>query len=332
MADNIIPWIEKYRPQLLDDIISHDRIISTLKTFIDKKCLPHLLFYGNSGVGKTSTIIACAKELYGESYPFMVMELNASDHRGIETVRNEITRFVSSKSVFFDGTDRGKMFKLVILDETDAMTGDAQATLRKVIEKYTYSTRFCLVCNFIQKIIPALKSRCTKFRFAPLSDADIKKKVLDIKNAENIKLTKTGVDVLLKRSKGDMRKVLNILQSTSMAYNIINEKNINNCIGYPQKNQINSIIESLMKDSFIECYKVLDKIINCNSLALNDVIQEIYELLIDHLLNKNNPDLKKLNTVIIEKIFDQMRKIEYYQLNNEDIRMGALIGLFIINR
>ena len=164
-----LPWVEKYRPKQLDDLISHQDIISTIHRFINENKLPHLLFYGPPGTGKTSTILACAKKLYGEkSSKSMVLELNASDERGIEVVREQIKNFASSKTMFSNGG-----YKLIILDEADAMTQFAQNALRRVIEKYTKNVRFCIICNYVVKIIPALQSRCTRFRFAPLQNDQI---------------------------------------------------------------------------------------------------------------------------------------------------------------
>ncbi|KAG0722760.1 Replication factor C subunit 5 [Chionoecetes opilio] len=163
-----LPWVEKYRPETLQDLISHEDIISTIERFIDTDHLPHLLLYGPPGTGKTSTILACARKLYTpKEFNSMVLELNASDDRGIGVVRERILNFASTRTIFKSG------FKLVILDEADAMTNDAQNALRRVIEKFTENVRFCLICNYLSKIIPAIQSRCTRFRFGPLASEQI---------------------------------------------------------------------------------------------------------------------------------------------------------------
>jgi replication factor C subunit 3/5 len=149
-----LPWVEKYRPSALQELISHEDIIKTIRKFISEDKLPHLLFYGPPGTGKTSTILACAKEIYStKECNSMVLELNASDDRGINVVRGQILNFASTRTIFNSG------YKLVILDEADSMTNDAQNALRRIIEKFTENVRFCLICNYLSKIIPALQSR-----------------------------------------------------------------------------------------------------------------------------------------------------------------------------
>ncbi len=328
-----LPWIEKYRPTDLGDIVSQDETIGTLRKFIAGNCLPHLLFYGPPGTGKTSTITACAKEIYGEYVDVMVMELNASDDRGIEVVRNKIKKFVASQSVFFgeSAEERSDIFKLVILDETDAMTDDAQAILRKVVEEYTKNARFCLICNYIQKIKPALQSRCTQFRFSPLHKNKIRKLIVDVAKKEDVKITKTGIDTLIKRSNGDMRKILNTLQSVSMSYPTINEKIINKCMGYPQRQDMTNVFDSLCHSEFSEVYAYILGIVR-NGLSLSDIIHEIHDIIVDYILS-NKTDGTCVDEFTIEQlsmILDKLREIEYSQAINttENIQIGALIGLF----
>ena len=163
MNNNFLPWVEKYRPYNISDIISNNENIKILSSMLSNGSLPHLLFHGTSGTGKTSLILALARELYGNNINLMVMKLDASDDRGINSVREEIKGFAERKNMFSSGV------KLIILDEADSMTFDAQFALRKIIEKYSESTRFCLICNYENKIIPAIRSRCANFRFNPLS-------------------------------------------------------------------------------------------------------------------------------------------------------------------
>lgn len=329
-STSLLPWIEKYRPKLLDDIISHEQIVHTFKIFIKEKNLPHLLLYGPPGTGKTSLITAYAKELYGEQYQFMVMELNASDDRGIEVVRTKIIKFVMSKNLFASNSNINT--KLVILDETDAMTNDAQDILRKVIEEYTNTARFCLICNYIQNIKSALQSRCTKFRLVPLNKVHIKKRILNLIKKEQIKMTTSGIDTIIKRSNGDMRKVLNNLQATSMAYDIINEKNVNTCLGYPGRNHIETIINYLINSPFKEAYNNILFLKKSQGLSINDIITEIHDIIVEFVITNNsfNKNIEKLTLNQIIQIFKKMKLIEYNQSVNttENIQLSALISVF----
>lgn len=273
--------------------------------FIEQNQLPHLLFYGPPGTGKTTSILACARKLYSEKqFHSMVLELNASDDRGIGIVRGRILDFASTKTIFSKG------FKLIILDEADAMTNDAQNALRRgktpnstgfctfwmdfwlncnlflcflvlVIEKYTDNVRFCIICNYLSKIIPALQSRCTRFRFAPLAEEQILPRLEYVVDQERfvwltfwhfwmdwpkkfnrffpldrLKVSEDGKKALIKLANGDMRKVLNVLQSTWMAYKDITEETVYLCVGHPTPNDIKTIINWLMSvESFQECFE-----------------------------------------------------------------------------
>jgi replication factor C subunit 3/5 len=175
-----LPWVEKYRPENLIDLISHRDIISTIMRFVDEKRLPHLLLYGPPGTGKTSLVLALARQMYGTlNYKSMILELNASDDRGIDVIREQIITFAGTKQMFNSG-----IIKLIILDEADSMTQPAQAALRRVIEKYTKNVRFCIICNYVSKIIPAIQSRCTKFRFGPLEREQMSRRLKHVINSE----------------------------------------------------------------------------------------------------------------------------------------------------
>jgi len=227
-----IPYVEKYRPDDLNEIISHTEIVSTIRKFILGRKMPHLLFHGPPGTGKTSCMIAIAKELYGKNYKNMCLELNASDDRGIDVVRERIKSFCSTQQLMAKG------IKLVILDECDSMTNAAQFALRRIVEKYTKTTRFCLICNYVSKIIPALQSRCTRFRFGPLDDSSVMIKLNEVALGEKLTL-EPGVDkAIVSLSGGDMRKVLNILESCAMAYDTITLDKVYEVTGRPSPPEI----------------------------------------------------------------------------------------------
>ncbi|KAL3856256.1 hypothetical protein ACJMK2_011030 [Sinanodonta woodiana] len=191
------------------------RLIVNISKFISQNRLPHLLFYGPPGTGKTSTILAVAKQIYSpQEFHSMVLELNASDDRGIGIVRNQILSFASTRTIFKSG------FKLVILDEADAMTNDAQNALRRVIEKFTENTRFCIICNYLSKIIPALQSRCTRFRFGPLTAEQMLPRLEIVIQEEGVKITEDGKKAVLTLANGDMRRALNVLQGTMFLHGL----------------------------------------------------------------------------------------------------------------
>ncbi len=320
------PWIEKYRPESLNNIISQKLVITTLKNFLKNKQLPHLLLYGPPGTGKTSVITAYAKELYGAHYDLMVLEVNASEERGIEVVRNRIIQFVTAQSLFGEEN----MFKLVILDEADAMTADAQAILRKVIEKYTNNARFCLICNYVKKISLALQSRFVSFRFSPLHKDDIKQKLKDTIKQENINITDEGIDTLIKRSKGDMRKIYNILQSIAIGYKKITSKIINKCLNYPDEDIILEIIRYAKKHTTKENYEYIQELRIENGFSMNDIITETFNILMNELTeNKYKLDYTEKD---ILNILKYMREIEFNltSCTDETIQMTTFISLFKI--
>ncbi|KAK2837999.1 hypothetical protein Q5P01_015211 [Channa striata] len=269
-----LPWVEKYRPQSFDDLISHKDILSTIQRFINEDKLPHLLLYGPPGTGKTSTILACARQLYKDKeFNSMVLELNASDDRGIDVVRGPIMSFASTRTIFKKG------FKLVILDEADAMTQDAQNALRRVIEKFTENTRFCLICNYLSKIIPALQSRCTRFRFGPLSPDQMIPRLEHVIKQENIEITPDGIKAIVTLSSGDMRRSLNILQSTSMAYEKVTEDTVYTCTGHPLRSDIANILDWSLNKDFTTAYKQILQLKTLKGLALQDILTEVHLLI-----------------------------------------------------
>ena len=317
-----LPWVEKFRPKSLDNIISHKNIIYTLENFISKMQFPHLIFRGPPGTGKTSTIMACAKKMYNQNYSTMVLDINASEERGVDSVRGKISDFASTKGVFLDKST--PTFKLVILDEADAMTQDAQSMLVSVMEKHTKNVRFCLICNYVKKINPAIQSRCVIFKFSPLAKTEIKKKLLEACGSMNIKITNDGIDEILKISKGDMRKVFNILQATSMSYDIINRTNVSICMGYPLSSYIDTIYTSLLKDNFKTSYNKISSILKNNGYALSDVITELTAITLENFV-KNKINQKKLLPILIN-----LRDIEMNLTicPDEMNQLSGLIGTF----
>jgi replication factor C subunit 3/5 len=275
-----LPLIEKYRPETLDQVVAQHEIVSTISRLMESNQLPHLLFYGPAGVGKTSTVLAMAKKMYGTSnMSAMVLELNASDARGIDDIREEVVTFAGTKRLFSSG------MKLVILDEADNMTKDAQFALRRVIEKYTATTRFCLICNYVSKIIPALQSRCTRFRFAPLNPEHIKSRLQDICAKEKIATTADGIEALLKLGGGDMRKVLNLLEASAMQHQpqqqqtvaVVDSALVYSVAGKPTKEDIDRIVHALFNESVTDCVRTVASVQLDKGLALTDIVSELHK-------------------------------------------------------
>ncbi|KAI1162368.1 replication factor C subunit 2 [Nemania serpens] len=214
------PWVEKYRPKTLSDVTAQDHTVNVLQRTLQASNLPHMLFYGPPGTGKTSTILALAKELYGpEMMKTRVLELNASDERGISIVREKVKDFARMQLTNPPPGYRDRYpcppFKIIILDEADSMTQDAQSALRRTMETYSKITRFCLICNYVTRIIDPLASRCSKFRFKSLDQGNARKRLEEIAEKEGVKLEDSAVDALIKCSEGDLRKAITFLQSAA---------------------------------------------------------------------------------------------------------------------
>ncbi|XP_069892740.1 replication factor C subunit 5-like isoform X1 [Dipodomys merriami] len=313
------PWVEKYRPQTLNDLISHQDILSTIQKFISEDRLPHLLLYGPPGTGKTSTILACAKQLYKDKeFNSMVLELNASDDRGIDIVRGPILSFASTRTIFKKG------FKLVILDEADAMTQDAQNALRRVIEKFTENTRFCLICNYLSKIIPALQSRCTRFRFGPLTPELMVPRLEHVVQEEKVDISEDGMKALVTLSSGDMRRALNILQSTNMAFGKVTEETVYTCTGHPLKSDIANILDWMLNLDFTTAYRNIMELKTLKGLALHDILTEV------HLFVHRVDFPSSVRVHLLAKMAD----IEYRLSvgTSEKIQLSSLIAAFQVTR
>ncbi|EDO16471.1 hypothetical protein Kpol_1066p38 [Vanderwaltozyma polyspora DSM 70294] len=286
-----LPWVEKYRPTSLDEVYGQNEIVNTVRKFVEEGKLPHLLFYGPPGTGKTSTIIALAKEIYGKNYHNMVLELNASDDRGIDVVRNQVKDFASTRQIFSKG------FKLIILDEADAMTNAAQNSLRRIIEKYTKNTRFCILANYAYKLTPALLSRCTRFRFQPIGPAAIEQRMNNVIIKENIKIDDAAKKALLKVSKGDMRRVLNVLQASKAAVEEneeITEELIYDCCGMCRPGDVKKILKSILEEDFTSAYYTMNKICQEKGVASVDIIEEIVLLLEEYELQNEETRIEML--------------------------------------
>jgi len=244
------PWVEKYRPKTVDEVSYQEEVVRTLKKSIETANLPHLLFYGPPGTGKTSTILAIGKDLYGpELFKQRVLELNASDERGINVVREKVKNFAQI-AVNTSGSGGPPGYKLIILDEADAMTSEAQTALRRTMETFSKTTRFCLICNYVSRIIEPLASRCAKFRFKPLASGAMRERIEFICKQEGIEFSDQMFDTLAQVSDGDMRKAITYLQSAYRLTKTIDSQTIIDIAGVVPGEILQRLLKACRSNSF----------------------------------------------------------------------------------
>ena len=272
-------WTEKYRPKAFSDVLGQDSVVNKVEAFVKGNNMPHLLFTGPAGIGKTSLALVIARQMFGDSWHNNFLELNASDERGIDIIRNKVKNFARTRAI-------GDVpFKIIYLDECDALTREAQQALRRTMENYTQTCRFVLAANYSSKIIDPIQSRCAIFRFKPLLKADILELIKKIADNEDIDINQKAKDALFDISKGDCRRVENILQSAAAISKTITEDSIYSLSSVARPKEIKDVLEMAFENKFIEAReKLLDVMLNYGLSGL-DVIQqvqrEIYNLDID---------------------------------------------------
>lgn len=293
------PWVEKYRPRTVDDIVEQNEIVSTLKQCLQGADLPHFLFYGPPGTGKTSTIIAAARQLFGDMYKDRILELNASDDRGIQVIRDKVKTFsqLAVSSVRPDGKPCPS-FKIIILDEADSMTNAAQSALRRTMEKETRSTRFCLICNYVSCIIQPLTSRCAKYRFKPLSQDTMLKRLKLICDEEKVVCDERTLQTLVDTSGGDLRRAITCLQSCARlkgGEKILYE-DVLEVTGVIPDSYIDNLFQICRERNFDKVEIAIEELIS-NAYCAPQVLDQFQEFVI----NKSDlTDMQKAN--ICEKI------------------------------
>ena len=304
-------WTEKYRPRTLDEVVGHEFIVERLKAFAKQKNIPNLLFAGPAGVGKTTSALALARDLYGENWKNNFLEMNASDERGIDIVRGKIKDFARVKPL-------DAPFKIIFLDESDALTPEAQQALRRTMEKYTHTTRFILSCNYSSKIIPPIQSRCAILRFKRIPDEKIEENIKDIAKKEGLDLREDGLKALISIVEGDMRNAINLLQSIAITSKVIDEERVYEVAAVLKPVEVKEIMDYAVKGDFLNARKYLSKVMLDKGLSGTDVIKAIHR----EILNLNIDDKTKA------RIIDKLGEAEFriVEGGSDDIQLEAFLA------
>ena len=316
---NVIPlssgmWSEKYRPKTLNEIVNQREIVTRLKTFVEEKNLPHLLFVGPAGVGKTTSILALAKDLYGSSYRNFILELNASDERGIGIIREKVKNFARTSAIASPVS-----FKILIMDEADHLTSDAQHALRRTMELYTNTCRFCLLGNYSENIIDPIQSRCSVFRFSPLEEVELKNYIKEIALKENLKIVDEGLDAIYQASKGDVRKAINMLQAAAANQTLIEDVTIYNLLGNVSPEKVKKMLSIALEGKFLESRDRLRELLIDQGLAPEDIIRNIYREIM------RNPSLTEQMKI---RLSDIIGEVDYRltQGSRAEIQLSTLLA------
>ncbi|EMD41875.1 hypothetical protein CERSUDRAFT_102269 [Gelatoporia subvermispora B] len=262
-----LPWVEKYRPQKLDDVVGNTETIERLKIIARDGNCPHIIISGMPGIGKTTSIHCLAHQLLGDAYKEGVLELNASDERGIDVVRNKIKTFAQKKVTLPPGRQ-----KIVILDEADSMTSGAQQALRRTMEIYANTTRFALACNMSNKIIEPIQSRCAILRYTKLRDTEVLQRLLEICQAEQVKYNDDGLTALIFTAEGDMRQAINNLQSTHSGFGFVSGDNVFKVCDQPHPIVVQAMIGACLKGNIDGAMEKLNELWDQGYSAVDIVV------------------------------------------------------------
>lgn len=308
-------WVEQYRPNSLDDVVGHDDVIRKLKHYVQKSEVPNLMFAGPAGVGKTASAIAIAKELYGNEWGEFFLELNASDDRGIDIVRERIKDYASTSMA----TD---FQRIIFLDESDSLTDQAQAALRRTMERYTDQIIFIFSCNYPRKIIPAIQSRCTRFHFGPIDDEIIKKRLSKVANAENVTITEDALDAIAFIADGDMRMAIQALQSVSVLEDEVNEDTVYTIMSHARPEEIEELILLAGSGQFEESLDKLEELMYERGISSGIILDTMHDIIWD----------LKIRDELIVRMANHIGEIDYRisQGANEHIQMPALLSEFTL--
>ncbi len=309
-----MPWVEKYRPRTLDDVVGQKHIMARLKMFVKEKQMPHLIFAGPAGTGKTTSAIALIRDIFGDKMKIhsTYMELNASDARGIEVIRTLVKDFAKTKP------PEGVPFKILVLDEADNMTADAQQALRRTMENFTNNCRFILICNYSNKLILPIQSRCAVFRFSALSDEEIKERVQYIAGLEKAKLTDEGLNALIYVCGGDCRRAVNYLQSCATLDEEITQDMVYKITGKIHPSEIQEmLLTALNRDLGTSLHK-LESFLRDYGLSGRNIVSQAHQ----EVYNLDIPERKKLEIIKV------LAEIEYRlsQGGTEEVQLNAMLA------
>lgn len=304
-------WVEKHRPESLDDVIGHDDIISRLKKYTDDTEVPHMIFAGPPGVGKTAAATAFARQTFGESWRNNFNELNASDERGIDTIRDKV------KGIARSSPAGDAPYKIIFLDEADQLSKDAQPALRRIMEDYSDVTRFFLSCNYLNKIIDPLQSRCTVFRFGRLDDGATEDLIERVAKEEDLEVDPFAVDKLVREARGDARKAINSLQSSAVGGEVT-EDTVKTVVGVVDDREVGEIVDLAISGELDEAMARLDS----NLLKEGANLQTVADSFLRVLKRKNMPEPGRV------KCIDKLAECEYRIITgaNPHVQLHSLIA------
>ena len=309
---SIMMWTEKYRPRSLDEMVDQEEIVSRLKGFVEARNVPHCLFAGPPGTGKTTAALCLAHDLYGEGYMNYIMELNASDERGIDVVRETVKTFARTRSM-------GEVpFKILILDEADNMTADAQQALRRTMERYTETCRFILIANYSGKIIEPIQSRCAPFRFTYLAKEQVAQRLRFIAEKENVELLDSGVDAILDVSGGDLRRAINTLQAAASIGKPIDAEVVYSVVGRANPSDIQAMLQTALKGDFIKARDMLRELMMKYGVAGPDLLRQVHS----EIFRMDLPEKWKI------RIATEIGEIDFRLIQgaSEEVQMSALLA------